>query len=676
MDIALLCETWLNNKTEKLIRLSNYKIHNTNRVDKIGGGVCVLSSNKLRPRIRPDLNVETTLLEHCIVELKTDTRNILLVSGYRHPNCNVRTFLKEYSNLIMSLKRNRHHEIIIGIDHNLNLLKANSHSDTNEFLELNLRKSLIPCISKPTRTTHKTASLIDNIMASSTAHCNHTPYILVDDISDHMPIAVKFRNQSKSMKGQKTVKHRKLDSLAFDKINQDSGENWPELLSKLDANDSFNLLHEKLITSIDNHAPEKTLKLGRKSLIRDPWITTGILRSLKWQKQLYKEMLLSKTDVSTFRYRSYRNCLQKIIRSNRQYYLHDKCKEYRQNRRKLWQLITRIIGRENNKHNTIESLKVDNLIKYDIESITNSFNEFFSTVGESLVKQQTCSPPELKKYLRSLNQYESSMFLPPTTTNEILALIKKLPNKRSSGYDNISNLLLKSLSAHITVPLEIIFNKSIEEGVFPVNMKKADIVPLYKSKDKQECSNYRPISLLITLSKLLEKIVYKRVYQFLEKTGQIFPSQYGFRTSHSCENAVSELISTIIKGKGQGLYTVSLFLDLSKAFDSLEHEIMLKKLESYGICGNVLQWFRSYLSERQIRTKCHISSSGQIEYSEYKPIKYGTPQGSCLGPLLFLIFTNNLHNYITVQVSYLLIIPPSTKHIGTLCTYSGVSKMT
>ena len=168
-------------------------------------------------------------------------------------------------------------------------------------------------------------------------------------------------------------------------------------------------------------------------------------------------------------------------------------------------------------------------------------------------------------------------------------------------------------------------------------MKKADIVPLYKSKDKQECSNYRPISLLITLSKLLEKIVYKRVYQFLEKTGQIFPSEYGFRTSHSCENAVSELLSTIIKDKEQGLYTVSLFLDLFKAFDSLELEMVLRKLESYGIHGNVL------LSEKQIRTKCHISSSGQIEYSEYKPIKYGTQQRSCLGSLLFLIFTNDLH---------------------------------
>ena len=106
--------------------------------------------------------------------------------------------------------------------------------------------------------------MIDNIIASPIAHSNHSPYILVEDISDHLPIVGKFRNLSKSLKGQKTVKHRKLDALAFDKINQDiSGENWPELLSQLDANDSFNLFHEKLITSIDKHAPERILKIGK-----------------------------------------------------------------------------------------------------------------------------------------------------------------------------------------------------------------------------------------------------------------------------------------------------------------------------------------------------------------------------------------------------------------------------
>ena len=196
-----------------------------------------------------------------------------------------------------------------------------------------------------------------------------------------------------------------------------------------------------------------------------------------------------KTDVSTCRYKSYQNCLQKIIRATKHSYLHDKCREYRQNSKKLWQLINRIIGKENNKQNYIESLKIDNLIKYDSESITNSLNDYFSNVGECLSKQQTLNGPELSNYLKGLHQYEGSMFLHPTSITEILTLIRKLPNKGSSGYDNISNLLLKSLADQITVPLEIIFNKSLEEGLFPTKMKQADIVPLYKSKDKQECSN-------------------------------------------------------------------------------------------------------------------------------------------------------------------------------------------
>ena len=202
-------------------------------------------------------------------------------------------------------------------------------------------------------------------MASPTVEFNQSPYILVEDISDHMPILVKFRNQNKSMKGHKTVKSRKLDQLAIDNISKDTNTpDWTQLLSNLNTNDSFNLFHETLPDSIDHHAPEKTLKLGRKSVIRDPWITNGILRSLRCQKQLFREMLLTNSDVSTFRYRSYRNCLQKIMRSNKQYYLHNKCKEYRQNGRKLWQLINRVIGKENNKQNSIEYLRINNLIRY------------------------------------------------------------------------------------------------------------------------------------------------------------------------------------------------------------------------------------------------------------------------------------------------------------------------
>ena len=137
---------------------------------------------------------------------------------------------------------------------------------------------------------------------------------------------------------------------------------------------------------------------------------------------------------------------------------------------------------------------------------------------------------------------------------------------------------------------------------------------LFKSKSKSETNNYRPISLFLTLSKLLEKVIYDRVYNFLNETNQIYDSQYGFRSGHSCENTVSELISAILKGFQNKKFTAGLFLDLSKAFDMLKHSILIDKLNYYGICGVALDWFRSYLTDRKIRVKCCVSSTGKTVF--------------------------------------------------------------
>ena len=172
-------------------------------------------------------------------------------------------------------------------------------------------------------------------------------------------------------------------------------------------------------------------------------------------------------------------------------------------------------------------------------------------------------------------------------------------------------------------------------------MKSADVILLYKSKSKENPVNYRPISLLITISKLLEKIIYKRTYSFLEDTDQIYHSQYGFRSKYSCEQAVSELLGKIVKKKEIKKDTLAVFLDLSKAFNSLDHAIPGCRLERYGIHGLPLQWFDSYLSDHLLRAKC--STNEGMTYSNEFMIDFGTPQGSCLGPLLFLLFTNDLH---------------------------------
>ena len=247
----------------------------------------------------------------------------------------------------------------------------------------------------------------------------------------------------------------------------------------------------------------------------------------------------------------------------------------------------------------------------------------------------------MNHYLLFILRNDSSIFLSTTNPQEIAKLIETLPNKKSSGYDNIDNVLLKAIKNKLVVPFCIIFNERLNQGIFPTYMKLAEVVPLFKSKDHREKSNYRPISLLLTLSKLLEKIVYKCVYTFLNTTNQLYSSQYGFRTGHSCNQGVCELVGEIAKNIQKNWTTVCVFLGISKVFDTLEHSTVFDKLEIYGIRGIALDWFKSYLSSRKIKVKVDSAKSKEF------PVNYGTAQGSCLGPLIFLIFCNDLNIHLT-----------------------------
>ena len=384
---------------------------------------------------------------------------------------------------------------------------------------------------------------------------------------------------------------------------------------------------------------------------RDPWITKGLLHSIQKQKKLYLEQLSDTT--ITNQYKTYRNQLQKILRKAKISYFREKCNEYKQDSRKLWKLIHSILNKSYHKGDSIKALNKDGVPRYDPATITSELCKHFSSTGETFAKKIPPPCKSISEYLNTIPQNDQSIFLEPTSEKEIMELITDLIPKNSSGYDNLSNRLLKKLLPALIDPLTIVFNKSLAEGIFPEAMKKADVVPLYKSKDHQDSNNYRPISLLLTLSKLLEKIMYKRTYSFLESSGQIYESQYGFRTAHSCENAICELVSEIIKGKQDGMHTLAVFLDLSKAFDSLQHDVLLRKLYKYGIRGVAHNWFKSYLNGRQMRVKCNVASSGKTEYSSYREVAYGTPQGSCLGPLIFLIFTNDLHRHLVYSSSIL-----------------------
>ena len=269
VDIILLCETWLTKIKESQLDQTTHKLTSKHRQDKIEGGVGIMINKNLRSRARPDLHIETEILEHVIVELKTDKRNLLIVGGYRPPNTNVRKFLTEYNSLIKKLKKEKDHEIMIGIDHNLDLLKTHQHPPTNEFLELNLKRNLLPAISKPTRITTRSATLIDNIFLSTKLQSNMEPSIIIYDMSDHLPCLVIVKNLKKCLKESKIIKSRLLTDTILDQINAElSMVNWDYELQSPTVEEDFNKFHSKLCTIIDTHAPEKEKKISAKKLCK------------------------------------------------------------------------------------------------------------------------------------------------------------------------------------------------------------------------------------------------------------------------------------------------------------------------------------------------------------------------------------------------------------------------
>ena len=646
IDLYILCETWLTENNNDKVIIPNYKYVGKHRENKKGGGVGFLIHDSMTFIERNDITLpHKSELEYLFIEIKTKKTNIVVGSLYRPPHSKEKQFIKDYKNLVTQMKKEKNKGLIMGMDHNMDLLKASKHKQTQDFLDYNLDQEMLPSITKPTRLLKTCASLLDNMFLSRNLQSLFTSGILVTDLSDHLPTLVVLKDLKEHAKSYKIITSRKINNDRIKKMDEDlNSYDWKEILSPLNAEESFEVLHKTVLQSFNTHMPEITKKVTHKTKINEPWLTKGIKISTNKLRKRYKQTLNHYNDPTILhKYRQQRRILQQIKRRAKVNYYRSKCKDFKNDTRKLWSIINSITGKTKRKETVINELKINNIKTRDSRRITNGLCDYFANVGKEFANRIPTGKHQIEHYLKKIPRNINSLFLRPTTKTEIHKIIGSLKCKNSSGYDGISNKVLKGITNSISEPLSLVFNKSMEEGVFPRNMKKADTVPLYKSKAKDEKNNYRPIALLLTISKILEKVVYRRTYGFLTKYNQIYASQYGFREGHSCQDAIAELVGEIAKNTDEGLYTIGVFLDLSKAFDTLEHNVLFEKLELYGIRGVALNWFKSYLCNRQLRVKCMVSSSQKQEYSDYKDVEYGTPQGSCLGPLLFLIFSNDLY---------------------------------
>ena len=635
-SIIALTETWLHDHNAHLYGLPGYFMSEKHRVNRSGGGVALLVKEGLPCIERADISGFDDVCESIFIEIDKEfhnfNKNILVGVIYRTPNSNVSNFNDYFGTLLEKIRKENKICYFMG-DFNIDLLNYESHNPTSDFLDLVYGNSFVPLITRPTRISISSATLIDNIFTNNFQNLNQcTQGIFSTDISDHCPIfhinwEVKETTCKTSM--YKRNLNKKNTCLFYHSL---SLIDWDAVISSSDTQNAFTILHSHLTSSFMQSFP--IVKINVQYNTRKPWLCDGLRDCIRKKNKLYVHYCNNKTSFNETTYTRYRNKLSRTLKKAEKKHYADILTLSKNNIRKTWQILKNIINKHK-KSKCQDKFKLsDGSMTSDKQTISTKFNDFFVNIGPTLARaipDQNITPD---KYLT--DRVTNTIFLSPVSLEEITKLVLSL-KESAPGHDQIPAQLLKGSINIIGESLTHVCNLSLLQGVFPSELKLANVLPLYKNDDSQLFNNYRPVSLLCILSKVFEKIMYSRLEQFLQKYKILFQYQFGFRKGHSAYMALLILMDKITKSLENGEFVIGIFLDFSKAFDTVNHGILLQKLEHYGVRGNALSWFESYLKNRSQ----YVTYNGQA--SDIRHISCGVPQGSILGPLLFLIYINDLY---------------------------------
>ena len=319
------------------------------------------------------------------------------------------------------------------------------------------------------------------------------------------------------------------------------------------------------------------------------------------------------------------------------YYYSGIIETYKNNMNKTWQILSTALGKKADKKELPPFFTINEEQISDRSKIAEAFNNYFSSIGKKTSEAVPKSTNDFAHYLDNPNP--NSMFLEPVEPSYVLNIVHKLKPKNSSGHDQIPTSLVKETIDNIIVPVTHIINRSLETGIFPHQLKIAKVLPIFKAAEKNLLANYRPISLLPAFSKILEKVMCKKILSFMNSQNLFYKHQYGFRPKHSTIHPIIHLLNEVAQAENAvpNKMTLSILCDLSKAFDVINHNILFTKLEFYGIRGVVKDWLVSYLSNRTQFVEIENKKSNE------SAIECGVPQGSILGPLLYLIYVNDIY---------------------------------
>jgi len=535
--------------------------------------------------------------------------------------------------------------VVLTGDFNIDLLKIREKTIFNNFFDTILSNGFIPKITFPTRITNHSSTLIDNIFVklSNNFSCT-TSGILLSQISDHLPcfLSLDYLKPLKYSNKYITVWPRSEQAYHNFKteISQSCTIDIFDENINIDPNDNYEILHNRIQLAYEKHIPVKYVKFKKHRHKISKWITGGLMSSIRFRDKLYKRMKDSFNNPDIYltlrsNLSSYNCILKKLIREAKKSYYESCFKKFKDDIRKTWDTIKTIINRTKKLKEFPQSFLINGAYISDTQIIANEFNLYFVSVGPKLAANiQSPDSSSFRDYLQS--PYQHSFQFEKVSVDVVSKIIDNLKAKSSSGIDHLSNKLLKFIKDDIAIPLTLIINQSIETGIFPDRLKIAKVIPLFKKNEDYLLENYRPISVLPSMSKVLERVMHIQLTNYFSVNNLFYSNQYGFRNSHSTELASLEFINRIVNSMDKNETPLAVYLDLSKAFDTIDHEILLFKLQYYGIRDSSLKLIENYLFNRKQYTSVDNVNSSLL------PILTGVPQGSILGPLSFIIYINDL----------------------------------
>lgn len=636
-------------ETRNILNVNNFSIpgfktYYNNSKNNQNDGVLIFIKDHISTKINHDILplTNTTITD---ISFKLSNIEFTVMTCYRSPNANDILFLTDLEPYLKNHKGNNI-DIFIG-DINFDILNTRE-THSNRYLSMMSYLGFKSYINSYTRVTQDSSTCLDHIFIrrnKETKNLIPNAIVIETDVTDHFPVYLNIsldNTKHSNTTENKTI--TKFDEEKFENIIRSM--HWDNIVALNDpeiANNKF----VDIFTSIYKECTiTKTIQLKKFKKIK-PWITNGIICSIKHRDSLKKRVINNKHNTNLLlEYRTYRNILNRTIKNAKNRFYANLINTNANNIRKIYKIISDAANENNNKTDKgINVLDNNNLEFSNDTDMANFCNKYYVNMGVDMASVIKEPPAPINIKYPNINK---SMALKPVSENEIIMQINSLKNNSTPGFDGISSRFIKKYHKYILIPLVHIINLIFSTGIVPSLFKISVVTPIFKKGSKTDIINYRPISVITTFAKIFEKCLKDRLYDYLTLHNILNENQFGFIKTISTNDAIFHLTDNIKKCLDNNEKTIAVFLDLAKAFDTVPHIQLVNTLEYYGVRGVVLNVFRDYLRDRKQKVKIRNTTSDPLV------VKIGIPQGTVLGPLLFIVYINSLLslNINGISISY------------------------